>query len=193
MAASGVAPRETMCVASHGGKTPAGQAGAGSSTAALPRHEPDAAQTLSGDAMAHAKKTLQALGVLPSIPRIAVLATLQEATGSMTVAEVHEVVQRHRHLPWLTVDKTLRFLVTAGLLREVATPGVRLATARGFQYAGPGQPSGLRALVVCPVCGRTERIASPYIGRLLGDIQRWHGRRAQGAQLQIVAACHSCA
>ena len=123
-------------------------------------------------------------GVRATSQRRAVLAAVGAASGSFTVAELHEHARRFE--PRLGLATTYR---TVDLLRASGSVHPLLAEGRhAYIRCRPEHPHHL----VCTSCGRveeTELCAAPSAA----ELRERHGFSPTGHELDIYGTCRSCA
>jgi Fur family transcriptional regulator, ferric uptake regulator len=122
-------------------------------------------------------------GVRSTSQRLAVLRAVEEATGSFTVAELHDNARRFE--PKLGLATTYR---TVELLREHGAVHPLLGDARpAYVRCGPDHHHHL----VCTECGgveETELCAAPSDA----ELRRRHGFRIATHELDIYGTCRRC-
>lgn len=122
-------------------------------------------------------------GIRATAQRRAVARAVGEATGSFTVAELHDRARRFE--PGLGLATTYR---TLELLR--ANGGVHPLLGEGRHAYVRCRPEHHHHLV-CTTCGRveeTELCAAPSEA----DLRRAHGFRPAAHELDIYGTCRSC-
>lgn len=123
-------------------------------------------------------------GIRPTSQRLAVVRAVEEATGSFTVAELHDSARRFE--PKLGLATTYR---TVELLRERGCLHPLLGDARpAYVRCHPEHHHHL----VCTACGaveETELCAAPSEA----ELRRRHGFRVAAHEVDIYGICRRCA
>ena len=123
-------------------------------------------------------------GVRSTSQRLAVLRAVEEASGSFTVAELHDSARRYQ--PKLGLATTYR---TVELLREQGALHPLLGDARpAYVRCGPDHHHHL----VCTECGGVEETAL-CAAPSEDELRRRHGFRIATHELDIYGTCKRCA
>ncbi len=124
------------------------------------------------------------LGVRATAQRRAVARAVTEATGSFTVAELHERARRFEpRLGLATTYRTVELLRAGGALHPLLGEG-----RHAYVRCRPEHHHHL----VCTTCGgveETELCAAPSEA----DLRRSHGFSPAAHELDIYGTCRSCA
>ena len=127
-------------------------------------------------------------GTRATAQRSAVLRAVAEAGGAFTVQELHERARAFE--PRLGLATTYR---TVELLRESGGVHPLLGERATYVRCGAESPeSGHHHHLVCTSCGgveETELCAAPAPS----ELERRHGFRAAGHELDIYGTCRRCA
>jgi Fur family ferric uptake transcriptional regulator len=131
-----------------------------------------------------AEELLRARGCRATKPRVAVLQAVLDAGRPLDAAELTELAGRS--IPGIheaTVYRNITLLSDLGLVTHV--------------HAGHG-PSLVKLadddaiLVVCRVCGTTERLPAPAIDAFRGDVDRALGFRLEIGHFALEGICARC-
>ena len=131
------------------------------------------------------EQRLRSAGVRVTPQRTAIARILQEHRGHLSAEEIHRLAQRqHARLSLATVYRTLRWMKTCGLVRELRLNGKR------YRYEiDRDEP---HQHMVCLECGKVIEFTCGHCTDVRGDLANEHGFHITGARVRLLGYCADC-
>jgi Fe2+ or Zn2+ uptake regulation protein len=133
----------------------------------------------------HWEQMLRSIGSRVTPQRTAIVSILQENSGHLSAEEIHRLARReHPRLSLATVYRTLRWMKTCGLVRELRLNGKR------YRYEiDRNEP---HQHMVCLECGKVIEFTCGHCADVRGDLAKQHGFHITGARVRLMGYCADC-
>ncbi len=128
---------------------------------------------------------LQKNGCRLTLPRKAVVATMEDTTRALTPVEVYDAARTHcPGLGLVSVYRTLEKLEQLGLVQRVhQTKGCQAFIRNG---------DGHQHLLVCQNCGKAVLFEGDQLDTLFNSISKTTGFQIESHWLQVFGLCKAC-